>query len=150
MCAQGGSGWERELYALCDAEQLIVEYALEAYRLKKPAQPVTRNGVIVCPEQQAWDVATANPAGLLIEMQGQGHISRLVTKGNNIDSSLVERQLRDQLYAEAAMEQGMSVLWLWVDESITCRRAQVARWAAQLKVAVQHVAAGAAPQLFMT
>ena len=90
----------------------------------------------------------AAPGGLLIEMQGQGHSTRLLTKANNTDSSLAERKLKDWLYAQEALRQGWSVLWLWVDECISSPRAQAALWAKQLHRAVAHVKGGGCAQLF--
>ena len=87
--------------------------------------------------------------GLLIEMQGQGHSTRPVTKANSTEGSLAERKQRDWLYAEEAMRQGWSVLWLWVDEAVTSRDAQAALWAQQLQRAMAHVKARHAPQLFV-
>jgi hypothetical protein len=94
------------LYDLCDAEELIELYAVEAHSLDKPAAPVECEGMRVCPESKPWDVTVAAPEGLLIEMQGEGHSSSLVAKANNTDSSLAEMQLKDSLYAEEAMRQG--------------------------------------------
>jgi hypothetical protein len=127
------------LYQLCDAEELIELYAVEAHSLDKSATPVECEGVRVCPESKPWDVTVARPEGLSIKMQGVGHSSRLLTKANNTDSSLAERQLQDSLYAEEAIGQGWSVLWLWVDERISCPRQQAQQWAAQLKRAMVHV-----------
>lgn len=149
VCAKQGSAWERVLYALCDAEPLILEYATEAFVLNKHDRPVTNMGVTVCPEKKAWDVVLAAPSGLLIEMHGEGHISRLLTKANNTDNSMAIRQLKDELYAQAAMAQGKSLLWLCVDEGIKSRKAQRARWAAQLAKAVCRVRGGGTPQLFI-
>jgi hypothetical protein len=149
VCDGGGSSWECLLYELLDKEQLIELYATEACSLSKLAHPVVQDGVRVHPEMKRWDVVTAAPSGLLIEMQGEGHSSRLVSKANNTDSSMAKRQRRDWLYAQTAIGQGWSVLWLWVDEHITSRSAQAAIWAAQLTRAVAHVKAKGAPQLFV-
>lgn len=149
MCGGEGSSWERVLYDLCDAEQLIELYAVEAHSLDQPEHAVECEGVTVCPASKRWDIAIAAPGGLLIEMQGQGHSTRLLTKANNTDSSLAERKLKDWLYAQEALRQGWSVLWLWVDECISSPRAQAALWAKQLHRAVAHVKGGGAPQLFV-
>jgi hypothetical protein len=149
VCGGHGSGWERVLYELCDAEQLVQLYAAEAHSLDKPAKPFESEGVRVCPEAKRWDVAVAAPEGLLIEMQGEGHSSRLVAKPNSTDSSLAERRLKDWLYAQEAIRQGWSVLWLWVDERSTNRTALADLWTAQLRHAVAHVKAGGPPQLFV-
>lgn len=106
VCSSGGSKWERLLYDLLDKEQLIQLYAVEAFSLAKPTHPMTQNGVLVHPEKKRWDVTVVVPGDLLIEMHGEGHSSRLLTKANNTDCNLAERHLRDWLYAVAAMEQG--------------------------------------------
>ena len=149
VCDGKGSSWERVLYELCDAEPLIELYAVEAHSLNKPAQPAEHGGVRVCPEAKRWDVTVAMPRGLLIEMQGQGHSTRLLTKANTTDSSLADRQAKDWLYAQEALRQGWSVLWLWVDEGISSRRSQAARWAQQLTRAVAHVKGGGSAQMFV-
>ena len=149
VCAAHGSSWERMLYDLCAAEQLIELYAVEAHSLHKPEHDVECDGVTVCPASKRWDVTVALPRGLLIEMQGQGHSTRLVTKANSTEGSLAERKQKDWLYAEEAMRQGWSVLWLWVDETVTSRDAQAAMWAQQLQRAMAHVNARRAPQLFV-
>ena len=89
----------------------------------KPAEPVMCDNVRVHPEKKRWDATIVAPSGMLIEMQGEGHSSKLVSKANNTDSTMAERQLKDWWYADAAMQQGWSVLWLCVDESITCQDA---------------------------
>ena len=148
VCGTQGSSWERVLYNLCDAEQLIELYAVEAHSLGKPEHDVECEGVTVCPASKRWDVAVAAPGGLLIEMQGQGHSTRLLTKAKNTDSSLAERRAKDWLYAQEALRQGFSVLWLWVNEDIRRNAALAALWAEQLHRAVAHVKGGGAPQLF--
>lgn len=107
-----------------------------------------QKGVQVHPARKRWDVTVVVPGGLLIEMQGEGHSSRLVSKANNTDTSLGQRWLKDWMYAEAAMKQSWSVLWLWVHEDIECDSAQVSLWADQLHRAVVHVQAKGPPQLF--
>ena len=149
VCGSKGSSWERVLYDLCDAEQLIELFAVEAHSLNKPEHAVESEGVTVCPASKRWDVTVAVPRGLLVEMQGQGHSSRLLTKANNTDSSLAERRLKDWLYAEEAMRQGWSVLWLWVDEEISNKATLAALWAEQLHRAVAHVKSEGAPTLFV-
>jgi len=148
VCSSGGSKWERLLYDSLDKEELIELYAVEAFSLAKPAYPTMQDGVVVHPEKKRWDVTVVVPGGLLIEMHGEGHHSRLLTKANSPDHSLADRQLRDWLYAMAAMEQGWSVLWLWVNEDVTCDSTQVSMWAQQLQKAVVHVQAKGLPQLF--
>ena len=149
VCGGRGSKPERVLYAVADAEVLVEQYAVEACSLAKPADPVMCDNVRVHPEKKRWDATIVAPSGLLIEMQGESHSSRLVSKANNTDSTMAERQLKDWLYAQEALRQGWSVLWLWVDECISSPRAQAALWAKQLHRAVAHVKGGGAPQLFV-
>jgi hypothetical protein len=148
VCLGGGSKWEHLLYDLLDKEELVELYAVEAFSLSKPAQPVMQEGVVVHPEEKRWDVTLVVPGGLLIEMHGEGHNTRLLSKANNTDSSLAERRLKDWLYAQTALDQGWSVLWLWVHEGITSDSSQVGNWAKLLHKAVLHVQAQGAPQLF--
>ena len=149
VCSGEGSKWEQHLYCTLDKEDSVVLYAVEACSVAKPAEPIMCDNVRVHPEKKRWDATIVAPSGLLIEMQGEGHSSKLVSKANNTDSTMAERQLKDWLYADAAMQQGWSVLWLCVDESITSQDAQAARWAAQLRNAVAHVKGGGTPQLFV-
>lgn len=72
VCGGKGSRWERVLYGLSDAEQLIGLHAVEAHSLDKPEHVVECEGVTVCLASQRWDVAIGAPDGLLIEMQGHG------------------------------------------------------------------------------
>ena len=148
VCRGGGSKWERMLYDLLDKEDLIELYAVEAFSLSKPVGAVTQGGVVVHPEKKRWDATVVVPGGLLIEMQGEGHGSRLVTKANNTDNSLAERHLKDWLYVQVALEQQWSVLWLWVNEDISSDSVQASVWAQQLHKAVLHVQAKGLPQLF--
>lgn len=48
VCGGKGSGWERVLYGLSDAEQLIGLYAVEAHSLDMPEHVVECEGVTVC------------------------------------------------------------------------------------------------------
>lgn len=149
VCKGQGSKWEKVLYKLLDEMDEIEVYAVEACSLDKPEEAVKHNGVEVHPAKKRWDATLVLPGKLLIEMQGQGHIDRLVTKSNNTDSSLDERHWKDCLYAETAKHQGWSVLWMCVDETITSLDAQVAKWAAGLKEALEHVRAKGEPELFV-
>ena len=136
------------LYDLLDKEDLIELYAVEAFSLSKPVGAVTQGGVVVHPEKKRWDATVVVPGGLLIEMQGEGHSSRLVTKANNTDNSLAERHLKEWLYVQVALEQQWSVLWLWVNEDISSDSMQASVWAQQLHKVVLHVQAKGLPQLF--
>ena len=148
VCGRKGSSWERVVYDLCDAEQLIELFAVEAHSLNKPEHAVEYEGVTLCTASKRWDVLLQCPWPL-IEMQGQGHSSILFTKANNSNSSLAERRLKDRLYAEEALRQGWSVVWLWVDEDISTKSTLAALWAEQLHRAVAHVKSEGAPTLFV-
>ena len=110
VCGGRGSKPERVLYAVADAEVLVEQYAVEACSLSKRGAVRVCEGIEVHPSRKRWDLTVVTPAGLLVEVMGQGHSSRLVTKPNNTDDSISTRQRRDYAYAQAAVAQGWSVL----------------------------------------
>lgn len=148
VCQDKGSNHEKLLYKSMDQEPLINLYAVETYSLSEKQQLRLHNGDVVQVNRHAWDAMTIDPPNLLIEVQGEGHTSKMVTKANNSDDTLSIRAQRDQLLATAAHGAGFSVLWLCMSEcgSETSRERD---WAAKLKEAVAHVAAGKPPQLFI-
>lgn len=148
VCKGRGSSHEKLLYKLMDQEPLINLYAVETYSISEKQHLSLRNGDVVQVNRHAWDAMTIDPPNLLIEVQGEGHTSKLVTKANSSDDSLGIRAQRDQLLATAAHGAGFSVIWLCVSErgSETSRERD---WAAKLKEAMAHVAAGKPPQLFI-
>lgn len=150
VCAKKGSDPERVLYALADREELLQQYAVECCSLTRMEQVNLGDRVVVHPHRKRWDLATVLPHGLLVEVMGQGHSSRLVSKPNSTEDSMLVRQLKDSAYAQAAIEQGFSVLWLWVNELDPSPRHRADKWAAQLSEALEHVLAEGAPKLFST
>jgi hypothetical protein len=98
-----------------------------------------------------WDVtvpAVTFKHGLLIEVQGQGHNTRLMNKHKASDSSMAARQLKDEALKKEALTQGWNVLWLVVNEGVKSRKIVQDRWAAKLKQAMAHVVAGGDPMHF--
>lgn len=150
VCMGRGSGPERVLYDVADAEQLLELYAVEACSLSKQEGVRLSDGTVIYPSRKRWDLATVTPHGLLVEVMGQGHSSRPVTKPNNTDDSISTRQLLDYGYAEAAVKQGWTVLWLWVDEGHSSFSRTFEKWAALLREALMYVRAGNKPKLFNT
>jgi hypothetical protein len=148
VCAKKGSQPEKVLYALADGEELIELYGVECCCLTKKECVEVCDGVVVHPNRKRWDLVTVMPHGLLVEVMGQGHNNRLVTKQNSTEDSMAVRQLKDCAYAQAAIEQGWSVLWLWVNELDPSPSRRAAKWAAQLREAVLHVRAEGTPTLF--
>lgn len=149
VCERKSSKWERLLYCVLDDEQSVEMYAAEACSLAQPARPVVCGDEVLCVQKKRWDVMLAKPVGLLIEVQGEGHSQRLVTKRNNTDSSLAERQAKDSLYADEAIAQGWSVLWLCVREEVKTAKHLRPIWSAKLKEAVAHVKAKGEPRMFV-
>jgi hypothetical protein len=150
MCESNDpSSYEGCLYGLCAEEDSIQLFAAEAYCLHGLNPIKFGHSCWLCPNKKPWDVVVAKPHGLLIEMQGEGHSSKPMTKQNNKDSSTSEQQDRDMAYAHEAVRQGWSVLWLWVDDYRHDLHGREAFWTAQLKLAMAHVMSGEAPKLFM-
>lgn len=150
VCKGRGSGPEKVLYAVADAEELVELYAVEACSLPCMGGVDAGEGVVVYPGRKRWDLAMVTPAGLLVEVMGQGHSSRLVTKPNTTDDAMITRQRRDMAYARAAVERGWSVLWLWVEDDDPTLRRSAQAWASHLREALVHVVGGGEPKLFNT
>ena len=148
VCSGKGSKPERVLYAVADAEDLVEQYAVEACSLSNQGVVKVCDNIVIHPSRKRWDLSTVTPHGLLVEVMGEGHSSRLVTKANNTDDSISERQRKDYAYAQAAVEQGWSVLWLWVQERDPSFRRTAKKWAAQLRAALEYVTAEGKPMLF--
>lgn len=150
VCDGKGSEPEQALYAVADAEELIELYAVEACSIVKAGCVEVCDTIQVYPSRKRWDLTVVTPHGLLVEVMGQGHRSRLVTKLNNTDDSISTRQRKDFAYADAAIKQGWSVLWLWVEnDDPSCRRI-AKKWAAQLREALMYVVDQGKPRLFNT
>lgn len=150
MCdSRQPSSHEQDLYDLCAEENCIELFAAEGYCLHKGEPLQFGHNDVLCPSKKPWDVVIAKPHGLLIEMQGQGHSSKLMTKHNNKDSSIDEKQDRDMAYAQEAVRQGWSVLWLWVDDYHHELHGRRTVWAAQIRQAMAHVVSGQKPKLFV-
>jgi hypothetical protein len=148
VCAGQGSTYEQLLYALCDTEECIKLYAVEAFSVYDKAELQVCDGTTTHVHRKRWDVMTLDPPNLLIEVQGEGHGKKLVTKANNPDSSMAARVHKNRLYAQAAQRMGYSVLWLCVGDAHKSERALAKQWGAALKHAVAHVGGNMPPQLF--
>jgi hypothetical protein len=140
MCeSREPSSHEQDLFDLCAEQKCIELFAAEGYCLHKGKPIQFGSSCVLYPSKKQWDVVITKPHGLLIEMQGEGHSSKRMTKHNNKDSSLDEKQDRDMAYAAEAVRQGWSVLWLWVDDYRHELHGRRAVWATQLKQAMAHV-----------
>jgi hypothetical protein len=148
VCSGKGSRPEQVLYELADKEELIKVYAVEACGHSKQGGVEVCEAISIHPSKKRWDLTVLAPHGLLVEVMGEGHSSRLVTKPNNTDDSTSTRQRRDYAYADAAVKRGWSVLWLWVEEGDPSFRRTRRKWAAKLREALKHVAAEGKPELF--
>lgn len=148
VCEGGGSQPERLLYEVLDAMDVVQLYAVESYSLVQKKSVCLEDGTVVHPNLKRWDATILHGHGLLVELQGEGHSSKLVTRPNNTEDTIPDRQLKDRGYAEAAVKQGWSVLWVWVDDTCPTPRKRALQWAAQLRQALSHVVAGGQPQLF--
>jgi len=76
---EGSSSYERLVYRLCEAEDLIETYAVEACAVSESGELEVCDGTTACVSKKRWDVMVLGPASLLIEIQGEGHSTKLVT-----------------------------------------------------------------------
>lgn len=141
VCRKQGSSLEKLLYLILNQLACIYAFAVEAYAVSGEIQ---HEGETVNLGRHSWDVLTIDPAKLLIEVQGQQHSTKLMTKRNCRDSSLSSRASRDRALAKAAVEAGFYVLWLDAGEE----RGRKARWTAAIKQVLSDMADKKPPQLY--
>ena len=149
VCKGEGSSHEKLLYELMDNEELIELYAVESHCITSTVEIDKTSGQTLDVGRHKWDAVTLVPPSLVIEVQGEGHSSKLITKPKNPEYSLAERVHRDDVLAAAAQADGFSILVLYADDSLP-RQALATKWAQKLHEAVVHVASGLAPKLFST
>lgn len=95
--------------------------------------------------RHAWDVMTAPPLNLLVEVQGEQHTHKLDTRTNSKYSSLASRAEKDHALAAAAQEAGFSVVWLVPGPEQGRRR----RWAKAIQQAVHEQQHNHGPKLYI-
>ena len=148
VCEGRGSKHEQVMYKLLDNEPLVEQYAVEACSLSGTTQQVLGGeGAAVCSSRHRWDVMLLQPAGLLIEVQGEGHESKEDTRPHNEGITVADRQSRDAALAAAATAAGYSVLWAYAGAPDQ-QRGRNSRWRARLRAALLHVKARKPPVLF--
>lgn len=137
VCTAGNkaaSRYAREVYSMCDASTAILAWAAEVHAMQGTicVQGLGRNL-----GKKAWDVLTIDPPGILIEVQGEQHSSKLNTMPNNTHSSWASVAGFDAQCAQAAVRAGYTVVWLQLreGESDTHRRL---RWKALIEKAIQQ------------
>lgn len=147
VCKGEGSSHEKLLYELMDNEEQIGLYVVESHWITSTVETDETTGQTLDVGRHMWDAVTLRPPSLVIEVQGEGHRSKLITKPKNPEGSLAERVHRDDVLAAAAQAAGFSIVVLYADDSLS-REALAAKWAQALHEAVVHVAAGLPPNRF--
>jgi hypothetical protein len=134
-CEGGGSPYEKEAYAACDASTLITAWAAEAHAVQETVQ---HQGLDLYAGRHSYDILVLQPARVLVEVQGEQHSTKLNTQANNPDASLDDRVSRDHALAAAAKAAGYSVVWLHVGAQHTQvnRRQQ---WQGTIEAAVRYM-----------
>ena len=141
VCAGKGSSLEQLAYRILDQHKAIEAYAVEAYAV---AGTLEHEGAQLNVNRHSWDVVTLQPPNLLLEVQGQQHSTKLLTKAKCRDSSLISRSSRDRALAAAAADAGFHVLWLTPGKE----RGRKARWTRAIQVVLQHMQAQDTPKLY--
>jgi hypothetical protein len=136
------SQYERIAYGVLDQLPCIKHYAVEAYAVPGPYKA---GGHMVATNRHAWDIMTAPPLKILIEVHGEQHTHKLDTRINSNDSSLASRADRDHALAAAAQAAGYSVVWLMPKEERGRRR----RWAQAISQAVHDQLHNCVPKLYI-
>lgn len=140
ICKGHGSKLEKLVYAILDQMPAVKAFAVEAYAVSAEIQ---HEGETLHVNRHSWDVMMLEPAKLLIEVQGEQHSSKLMTKPDCKDTSLDSRINRDHALATAAVNAGYHVLWLTPDQE----RNRRARWLKAIKLVLQQMAVNTPPRL---
>jgi hypothetical protein len=142
VCCGKGSKHEQLAYKVLNQLECVHAFAVEAYAV---AAQVQHEGGVLNVNRHSWDVAVLQPAPLVIEVQGEQHSSKVMTKPNSTDSSLSSRCSRDDALAAAAVEAGYSVVWLVLGSE----RGRAARWSKTVSQALQDLEAKRAFKLYI-
>lgn len=142
VCADKGSSYEKALYNILDQLACVEHYAVEAYAISGQYQ---HEGKLLNVSKHAWDVVLPPPLNIVLEVQGEQHVSKLDTRRNSNDQTLADRASRDHGLAAAAQQAGFQVVWLQAADEATRRRS----WRQVIKQAVHDAEAGRPPRLYM-
>lgn len=145
VCEGKGSSYEQEAYKACNQLKCIKAWAVEAYALHGQ---IEHQGEVLDLGRHSWDIMVVKPAGVLIEVQGEQHISKLNTQPKSHDTSLDLRASRDYVLAAAAQHAGFNVVWLCPGNP-SQQRGRQRRWRAAIMRAVDDKVNGKAPKLYM-
>lgn len=145
VCEGKGSNYEQQAYKACSQLNCIEAWAVEAYALQGKVQ---HEGEVLNLGRHSWDIMLLNPAGVLIEVQGEQHISKHNTQPNSNDTTLEHRASKDYALAAAAQDAGFSVVWL-LPGTPEQQRGRLQRWCAIIKQAVDDKINGEVPKLYM-
>lgn len=134
ICQGKGSSLEKLLYSILNKSAAVHAYAVEAYAVQGQNQ---HEGENVQLNRHPWDAALLQPAQLLIEVQGEQHSTKLLTKAGCTDISLSSRSSRDEALRAGAVQQGFYVLWLLPGEERG--RHQRSSWTRAIHAMLQKV-----------
>jgi len=109
VCADKGSSYEKALYNILDQLACVEHYAVEAYAISGQYQ---HEGKLLNVSKHAWDVVLPPPLNIVLEVQGEQHVSKLDTRRNSNDQTLAGRASRDHGLAGSAQQAGFQVVWL--------------------------------------
>lgn len=128
------SRYAREAYTMCDGTKEILAWAVEVHAVQGT---ICVEGVGQSLGKKAWDILIVDPPGILIEVQGEQHSSKLNAMPNSTHISLTSVAGFDEKCALAAVGAGYTVVWLLLreGESESHRRH---RWKALIVKAIQE------------
>lgn len=145
ICSGKGSAHEQLFYEIADEEPLLQLHAVESAVIHtKRLLSIPGSNSKLHLNRHRWDMVTLRPSGLLVEVQGEGHTDKEDTRQHSRGDTLAIRQSKDSRLANAAKRLGWSVLAVYPGD----KRGRKQRWAAGLRVALEHVAALQKPRLF--
>lgn len=137
-----GSQHECMAYRILYQLQCISKFAVEAYAVTGQFKLMGKHVQV---SRHAWDVVTAPPLRILIEVQGEQHTQKHDSRTNNADADLADRMNRDQALAAAAVDAGFYVVWLVPGPG----RGREQRWRNLIQQAVADQLRNKPPKLYV-
>lgn len=138
MCSRPPSQLAALAYDLCLSSGLMHSFAAEAcVAYNQPAARMS-DGRLLQISSLPYDIVSLDPAGLVIEVQGQQHTGKEMSYTNSNESQGISSAELDQIKQQAACRSGYTTLWLLAGDE--CSRP--GRWRKAIRKALLHVRAG--------
>lgn len=138
MCSKPPSELAALAYELCLSSGLMQSFAAEAcVAYDQPAVQLS-DGRLLQVSSLPYDIVSLDPAGLVIEVQGEQHTGKDMAYTNTNENHGISSAELDQIKQQAACRSGYTTLWLVAGD----QRNRANRWHKAMTKALLHVKAG--------